>query len=37
MTDYDDIRTCAAGKDICQQCWGFIVAAMRVLDSILRS
>ncbi|TIB70083.1 hypothetical protein E3P77_00133 [Wallemia ichthyophaga] len=36
MTDYDDIRTCAAGKDICQQCWGFVVAAMRVLDTVLR-
>ncbi|TIC72494.1 hypothetical protein E3Q00_03942 [Wallemia mellicola] len=36
MTDYDEIRTCAAGKDICEQCWGFVVAAMRILDTVLR-
>ncbi|TIA91136.1 hypothetical protein E3P99_01208 [Wallemia hederae] len=36
MTDYDDIRICAECKDICHQCWGFVVAAMRILDSVLR-
>jgi DNA primase small subunit len=36
MTDYDSIRTCCEGKGICKRCWGFISAAVKVLDSGLR-
>jgi DNA primase small subunit len=36
MTDYDSIRTCCSGKGICKRCWGFIAAAVKVLDSGIR-
>ncbi|CAD6570466.1 MAG: hypothetical protein TREMPRED_005855 [Tremellales sp. Tagirdzhanova-0007] len=36
MTDYDEIRTCCTDKRICRRCWGFIAAAVKVLDHSLR-
>lgn len=36
MTDYDSIRTCCSGAGICKRCWGFIGAAVRVLDHAIR-
>ena len=36
MTDYDAIRSCCSGGAICKRCWGFIAAAVTVLDEALR-
>lgn len=36
MTDYDEIRTCCSGADICHRCWAFIAAAVHVLDESIR-
>ncbi|KAK9478124.1 hypothetical protein V1514DRAFT_332278 [Lipomyces japonicus] len=36
MTDYDDIRTCCEGANICHKCWSFITIAIKVIDVALR-
>ncbi|KAJ9124275.1 hypothetical protein QFC22_001075 [Naganishia vaughanmartiniae] len=36
MTDYDEIRTCCSGGNICVRCWGYIAAAVKVLNHSLR-
>lgn len=36
MTDYDPVRTCCSGADICRRCWGFITAAVKVIDAAIR-
>jgi DNA primase small subunit len=36
MTDYDPIRTCCSGANICHKCWQFINMAIKVVDTALR-
>ncbi|KAI9685697.1 MAG: hypothetical protein M1822_004257 [Bathelium mastoideum] len=36
MTDYDEIRTCCSGANICNRCWTFITMAIKVVDEALK-
>lgn len=36
MTDYDDVRSCCTGANICLSCWEFMKAAGHVLCQSLK-
>lgn len=36
LTDYDAIRACCSGTDICHKCWQYITFAIRTMDIALR-
>ncbi|KAJ0046698.1 hypothetical protein Pint_05354 [Pistacia integerrima] len=36
ISDYDDVRYCCSGADVCLQCWPLMTAAIKVIDTALR-
>jgi len=36
MTDYDPVRTCCTGANICKRCWPFMTMALKCMDKALR-
>ncbi|XP_020582402.1 DNA primase small subunit isoform X2 [Phalaenopsis equestris] len=36
ITEYDDVRYCCSGSDICLNCWPLMAIAIKVIDTALR-
>nr|XP_009759536.1 PREDICTED: DNA primase small subunit isoform X1 [Nicotiana sylvestris]XP_009759537.1 PREDICTED: DNA primase small subunit isoform X1 [Nicotiana sylvestris] len=36
ISDYDDVRYCCSGADVCLECWPLMTVAIKVIDTSLR-
>nr|XP_028949043.1 DNA primase small subunit-like isoform X1 [Malus domestica] len=36
MSDYNDVRYCCSGADVCLECWPLMTIAIKVIDTALR-
>ncbi|KAJ6388934.1 hypothetical protein OIU77_027310 [Salix suchowensis] len=36
ISDYDDVRYCCSGADVCLECWPLMTIAIKVIDTALR-